>query len=194
MRLENVRSGHAVMQKIKLGVAPLTVGTKPPDMLRIMFYRPRFFGKTMGLLSQSVMRGPSEWSVGERELMAAFVSAKNRCRFCRQAHTAIAVRTIAPEIVSAVLEGAPPEQLGAKMLAMLPFLEKLTASPDHVSAGDLFPLRAAGVSDAAIAAAAYVCMLFCTFNRLADSLDCQLMEPDQLEVVSKLLLDKGYDL
>jgi AhpD family alkylhydroperoxidase len=27
------------------------------------------------------MRGPSDWSVGERELFAAFVSNLNQCRF-----------------------------------------------------------------------------------------------------------------
>jgi hypothetical protein len=27
------------------------------------------------------MRGPSDWSVGEREFFAAFVSARNRCVF-----------------------------------------------------------------------------------------------------------------
>jgi len=194
MRLAALSNGHALMQKLKIGLAPVMIGAKAPDMIRVLFYRPRFFGKPMGLLTQSVMRGPSEWSVGERELFAAFISAKNRCRFCRQSHVAVAVRAIPPEVVQAVVDGEMPEQLGPKVLAMLPFLAKLTASPDNVSTGDLFSLRSAEISDAAIADAAYVCMLFCAFNRIADSFDCRLMEPEQLAVVSKLLLDKGYDL
>jgi uncharacterized peroxidase-related enzyme len=195
MRLENLTNGHALVQKLKLWLGPLFVGAKAPDMVRIMYYRPRFFGKTMGILTQSVMRGPSEWTVGERELFAAFVSAKNRCRFCSQAHTAIAVRAMPQEIVKATLEGDEyPEALRPKVRTILPFLEKLTVAPDNISAGDLFPLRSAGLSDAAIADAAYVCMLFCTYNRLADSLDCALMEPGQLDAVSKRLLEKGYDL
>jgi hypothetical protein len=32
-------------------------------------------------LTQQVMRGPSPWSLGERELFAAFVSRVNRCPF-----------------------------------------------------------------------------------------------------------------
>jgi hypothetical protein len=35
----------------------------------------------MGALFQDTMRGPSPWPVGDRELMAAFVSKKNECEF-----------------------------------------------------------------------------------------------------------------
>ncbi|WP_434425530.1 hypothetical protein [Nannocystis pusilla] len=39
------------------------------------------FGAPMGALFQEVLRGPSEWSIGERELFAAWVSKKNECEF-----------------------------------------------------------------------------------------------------------------
>jgi uncharacterized peroxidase-related enzyme len=163
-------------------------------MMRILLYRPRFFGKPMGHLENSALRGSSEWSVGERELFAAWVSAKNRCRFCESAHRAIASRAMSQDIVDAVIAGHPPESLGPKVLAMLPFLEKVTISPANVTPGDIFPLRTVGISDAAIVDAAYICMIFCTLNRVADALDCEVMSPPQLEKVSKVLLDKGYDL
>jgi hypothetical protein len=35
----------------------------------------------MGDVFQEVMRGPSAWSVADRELMAAFVSKTNACVF-----------------------------------------------------------------------------------------------------------------
>jgi uncharacterized peroxidase-related enzyme len=194
MRLPIVERGKGIKGKLMLTAAPVMIGAKAPDIMRVLFYRPRFFGKAMGVLTQSVLRGPSEWTVGERELFAAFVSARNRCRFCRQAHEAVTTRSIAPELVSSVLAGEIPEELGPKVKVMLPFLEKLTVAPDNVSAGDLFPLRQAGISDAAIADAAYVCMLFCTYNRIADALDFELMEPAQLEAVAKALNDKGYDI
>jgi hypothetical protein len=53
----------------------------PPDVVRTMNYRSGFFGGPCSALLQSVMRGPSEWTVGERELFAAYTSYLNRCPY-----------------------------------------------------------------------------------------------------------------
>ncbi|MEN3340710.1 MAG: hypothetical protein V7644_114 [Actinomycetota bacterium] len=44
-------------------------------------YRPELFAAPFSELLQQVMRGPSEWTAGERELFAAFVSGVNQCPF-----------------------------------------------------------------------------------------------------------------
>lgn len=46
---------------------------------RVLIYRAEIFGLAFSKYIQEVLRGPSEWSVGERELFAAFVSQKNHC-------------------------------------------------------------------------------------------------------------------
>ena len=51
------------------------------DVVRTIGYRPELFGEPFSDALQDVMRGPSEWSAGERELFAAFVSAQNQCPF-----------------------------------------------------------------------------------------------------------------
>ena len=51
------------------------------DIVRTMSYRPELFGRPFSEALQDVMRGESEWSVGERELFAAFVSCQNQCPF-----------------------------------------------------------------------------------------------------------------
>jgi len=52
-----------------------------PGVVRTLLYRKEFFGKQWGELTQQVMRGPSEWTVGERETFAAVVSRFNQCVF-----------------------------------------------------------------------------------------------------------------
>jgi hypothetical protein len=81
MRLKQVERGHRLPQKLMLGVIRMMSGRRAPDILRTLFYRPELFGAPFSAALQPVMRGPSEWSVGERELFAAFVSRKNQCLF-----------------------------------------------------------------------------------------------------------------
>ena len=51
------------------------------DITRVLMYRPEFFGEPFSAATHDALRGPSDWSAGERELFAAFVSAVNRCPF-----------------------------------------------------------------------------------------------------------------
>jgi hypothetical protein len=51
------------------------------DISRALRYRPELFGEPFQQLLQDVMKGPSPWSEGERELFAAFVSVQRQCPF-----------------------------------------------------------------------------------------------------------------
>jgi hypothetical protein len=81
MRLARVDHGHSLKHKLILTMIRLTSRMRPPDILRTLFYRPDFFGSPYSALVQAVMRGPSVWSVAERELFAAFTSKLNQCLF-----------------------------------------------------------------------------------------------------------------
>lgn len=80
MRLRRVHTGHGLRDKLMLGVMRLVAG-HAPGVVRTLLYRKEFFGRPFSELTQQVMRGPSEWSVGEREIFAAFVSRMNQCVF-----------------------------------------------------------------------------------------------------------------
>ena len=81
MRLHVVERGHQLPEKLKLAMIRLVTGRRVVDIIRTLLYRPGFFGRPLSEWTQAVMRGPSEWEVGERELFAAFTSRLNRCRF-----------------------------------------------------------------------------------------------------------------
>ena len=80
MRLPRVHSGHRLRDKAMLGMMRLVTG-HAPGVVRTLKYRKEFFGGHWTELTQQVMRGPSPWSVGEREIFAAFVSRLNQCVF-----------------------------------------------------------------------------------------------------------------
>ena len=81
MRLKNLSGGaHPLPVRVLFRLGRL-FGLDAPDLGRVLLYRAGFFGRPWGILMQSVMRGRSEWSPGERELFAAFTSVQNRCPF-----------------------------------------------------------------------------------------------------------------
>jgi hypothetical protein len=57
------------------------VSGRAPDVIKTLTYRPDFFGRPASRAFQRVMRGPSPWSVPERELFAAYTSRLNQCPF-----------------------------------------------------------------------------------------------------------------
>lgn len=81
MRVRRVEHGHRLKQKLILGLIRLVSRRRVPDVVKTLMYRPEFFGAAHCAWTQAVMRGPSEWSVGERELFAAFTSKLNQCVF-----------------------------------------------------------------------------------------------------------------
>ncbi len=81
MRLKKIETGQKFSKKLILALIGLKLGERAPDVLRTVWYRPEFFGSHYGRYLNAVMRGPSEWLVGERELFAAFVSKTNAYSF-----------------------------------------------------------------------------------------------------------------
>lgn len=80
MRLRRVHAGHRLRDKVMLTMMRVFAG-HAPGVVRTLLYRKEFFGRPWSELTQQVMRGPSPWTVGERETFAAFVSQLNKCLF-----------------------------------------------------------------------------------------------------------------
>jgi hypothetical protein len=80
MRLKKIERG-AIPHRLLYGIIRVATGFRAPDVVRTIMYRKPWFGGHLGPLTQAIMRGESEWPVGERELFAAFVSRLNKCPF-----------------------------------------------------------------------------------------------------------------
>jgi AhpD family alkylhydroperoxidase len=192
MRLANLDHGHSLGTKA-LFVLIRAVSRQPVlDVIKLVKYRADFYGAPMQRVTQEAMRGPSEWSVADRELMAAFVAKMNKCDWCTRAHTAVAEGAYRDgAIVSAVLSDFETAMIGEPLRATLRMLCKLTRE-NALNADDIREVLAAGVSRDQIQDALAVCFSFNTIGRLADAFGFTLPGPKAFEAGAKYLLARGY--
>jgi uncharacterized peroxidase-related enzyme len=193
VRLVVLEKKHPLGKQFKLGLMGLIVrGDSPLDVVKMLWHRPEFFGGPFVRLVQTVLRGPSEWTVGERELFAAFTSNLNTCPFCAMSHSAVASALIGDPTVASVLQDFRGAPVDPKVRAVLAFLEKMTRSPGSLQAADGDALRAAGISEAAIEDAIYVGFLFNVINRLANAFDFHVASPAAFAKMAPILIKRGY--
>jgi hypothetical protein len=81
MRLANLERGHRLGTRLFLRFLRVVSRKEPPDVVKTLYYRPEFYGAAYSTLLNDLMRGASSWTVGERELFAAFTSRLNQCLF-----------------------------------------------------------------------------------------------------------------
>ena len=81
MRLRCLDEGHDPREAAVLDLIRTQRGAEPPDVLKTLHYRPDVFGRPFSETLDLAIRGPSDWTAGERELFAAFVSSLNQCPF-----------------------------------------------------------------------------------------------------------------
>lgn len=118
-----------------------------------------------------LLRGESDLSISERELIAAYVSGINACGFCFGAHSIIASAFGLSEVLIRALvddlEAAPVEQ---RLKSLLHYVGKLTRTPARVTEQDRAQVYAAGWSARALHDAVATCALFNFMNRLVEGM------------------------
>jgi alkylhydroperoxidase family enzyme len=190
MRLEILDGGHRLRTKALLTVIRLVSRQPVVDAVKLAFYRPEFYGG--GDLTHEAMRGPSDWSIGDRELMAAFVAQADESRFCVAAHSATSslwYRDAAKVTATlADLDTAPIEE---PLRATLRMLDKLSRK-HSIDADDVRAVLAAGVSPQQIEDALAVCLAFNITTRLSNAFDFSTASPEAMNAGATHLLKRGY--
>jgi uncharacterized peroxidase-related enzyme len=192
MRLDILDRGYSPAVKLLFAFIR-TVSRHPvPDAAKLVFYRPGFYGARAKAFTHEAMRGPSGWSVGERELMAAYVSKVNDSEFCIGAHTATARLAFRDgPLVAAVLADLESAPISEPLRATLRMLGRLTAE-GKVGGDDMREVLAAGVTRRQVEDALAVCAAFTITDRLADAFGFEVLTPDGFEAGAKYLLKRGY--
>lgn len=192
MRLPDIERGDSLRSRTLIRIISAVSGIRLPDAARVAFYHRDFVGPTFGAWTQAVMRGPSEWSVGERELMAAMVARWNSCSFCIGAHRATATRGIDAATVNACLIDYRSAPIPEPLRATLSFLETMTREPDSLDATHVQEAVHAGASRQQLVDAAAVAAVFNIMTRYADALRFAIPTEEEFDKAAGMLLKRGY--
>jgi uncharacterized peroxidase-related enzyme len=151
-------------------------------------------GKPIRELTQTLLRGPSTLTMGERELIATVVSHRNACRFCAAAHTAAADLLFGePHTVEAVKHDIDEAPVSPKMKALLRIAAKVQDNGRAVSNEDVAAARAEGASDVELHDTVLIAALFSLYNRYVDGLAAVTPDdPSFYRTLADRIVHRGY--
>lgn len=151
--------------------------------------------KPLNALCNVVLVGDASLSRGERELIAAYTSARNECNFCRDSHAAAARHLLLdrPGVVDAALRDAQAAPVGDKMRALLAIADKVRRDGRLVTRDDVERAKDAGADDRAVHDTVLIAAMFCMFNRYVDGLGTPLPDDAAMfDVVGSRIAEHGY--
>ena len=152
-------------------MAHIKVEEGVPGIRSLVLFRPET-GKPLYDLAQVLLRGPSPLSEAERELIAAYVSHRNDCMFCRNSHAAAARCLYGEEesIVDGVLQDMKQSPVSDKVKALLNIAGKVQILGNKVTPEDIAAARILGADDREIHDTVLIAASFSMFNRYVDGL------------------------
>ncbi|MDE2133839.1 MAG: peroxidase-related enzyme [Alphaproteobacteria bacterium] len=141
---------------------------------------------------EALMRGESPLSVGERELIAAYVSGLNACAYCHRVHTVTAEAFgIEEGALQALLDNVDTAPVDDRMKTLLRYVNKLTRLPARLTSADAEAVYAAGWNDQALHDTISVCALFNFMNRLVEGIGVTA-DANYFQLSGKRLYQNGY--
>ena len=141
---------------------------------------------------EMLMRGSSPLTVAQRELIAAYCSGLNQCRYCHGVHTRVAEHFGIPHaVLSGLIDDFDSAPLDQAFKAILRYARKLTLEPYRMTQADADAVYAAGWDEKALHDAVSVCALFNFMNRLVFGLGIEADET-YFGLAGKRLGDGGY--
>ncbi len=144
-------------------------------------------------LHQILMRSDdSPFSIAQRELMAAFVSGTNACKYCTGAHSATAMKFgVEESLISSLITNIDTADVDDNMKPIFKYLKKLTIDPTKILQVDADAVFNAGWSERALYDAIIICCTWSFMNRFVEGLGLSVI-PEQFAMEGKML-HAGYD-
>ncbi|MEV4455232.1 peroxidase-related enzyme [Microbispora sp. NPDC049633] len=170
----------------------IALATDEPGVRGLFRFRPEA-ALPMNQLVDVLLRGDGTLGRGERELIGAYVSALNRCRFCFHTHAAFAAVRL-PEgmdLVEQVLADLDTAPVTPKMRALLRIAASVQRSGRDVTEEQVAAARAEGATDLEIHDTVLIAAAFCMFNRYVDGLGT-VASDDPEHYLERARLTQGY--
>jgi uncharacterized peroxidase-related enzyme len=144
-------------------------------------------------LNEAVMRGDAPFTAGERELIAAYVSALNGCDYCQCEHAALAAAFGLPAgLLAQLLQDVDTAEVSEALRAALVYARKLTLSPTRLGPADVAAFFAAGHDERALYFLVFVTAVFTMSNRIVHGLGLATPSPTGLREAVERLHRQGY--
>ena len=178
------------MAHIALGVDEIEF----PGIIGPLIYRPET-AKPLNELAEVLLRGPSTLSRGERELIAAYVSGRNKCQFCCGSHSAFAAAQLTGgmELVEQVRTDLASAPVSPKLRALLGIAAAVQVSGRNVTPELICSARGAGASDIEIHDTVLIAAAFCMYNRYVDGLGTVAPnDPARYASAAERIIQFGY--
>jgi uncharacterized peroxidase-related enzyme len=177
-------------------MAHITLPEALPGIRGPMAFRPET-AKPLNEMVDVLLRGPHTLSLGERELIATYVSAENDCRYCQTIHGAIAAHHLDGNEALVLQVKTDPEgaEVSEKLKALLAIAGKTARGGKNVTPDDIARARAEGATDLEIHDTVLIAAVFCLCNRYVDGL--ATWAPDDPEFYRQraaLVATHGYSL
>ncbi len=165
-----------------------------PGIRGPMMFRPET-AKPLNELADILLSGPNTLTRGERELIAAYVSSRNDCKYCQTIHGAIAAHHLGGNetLVDCVRLDFEQAVISPKMKALLAVAGKVQLGGKSVTAEDIARARSCGATDTEIHDTVLIAAMFCMCNRYVDGL--ATWAPDDPEFYRQraaLVAQNGY--
>ena len=177
-------------------MAHINVPEGVPGIRSLVMFRPET-GKHLYKLAQVLLREDSPLTPADRELIAAYVSHRNNCMFCRNSHAAAAryLYHEAAPVVDAVFLDMQHAPVNEKLKALLNIAGKVQISGKAVTTDDIETARQLGAGDREIHDTVLIAAAFCMFNRYVDGLaSFAPTNADEYAEMGKRMVEKGYVL
>jgi uncharacterized peroxidase-related enzyme len=157
-----------------------------PGIRSLFVFRPETAGPLCNL-AQALLHNPHPTlSAGERELIAAYVSNLNTCKFCTNSHSAIAKNQLGSDLalVKQVLADPETAPISSKLKTLLKIAAKVQSGGKNVTPEDVAYAREEGATDLEIHDTVLISAAFCMYNRYVDGL--ATWQPDGEELYDKM--------